>query len=391
MTITTTAPTITATGISAPSFSDVFAYLQAKFRAIYGADAYLDPDSQDGQFLAVIAQSISDANAIAIAIYNSFSPATAQGAALSSQVKINGIARDIASFSTVDVLISGTVGTTITNGVVTDSAGNRWSLPPSVTLAGTTITVTATCQTIGAIPAAANTVTGIATPTRGWASVTNPSAATAGAPVETDAQLRQRQTVSTALPSQSILDGLIGAVSSLTGVARLAAYENPTGSTDGDGVPAHAISLVVDGGDASAIAEQIALKKTPGTATYGTTTETVSDAYGDDIDINFYRPTAKSIDVAIDITSLAGYNSGVGDAIKAQVAAYINALAIGQDVLWTRLFLPANLMGSADGLTYEITSLEICLHGGSPAASDVAIAFNEAATCDVANITLTVT
>ena len=80
MTITTTAPTIDATGITAPSYADVLAFIQAKYQAIYGADIYLGNDSQDGQFLGVIAQAISDANSVAVAVYNAFSPATAQGA-----------------------------------------------------------------------------------------------------------------------------------------------------------------------------------------------------------------------------------------------------------------------------------------------------------------------
>lgn len=391
MTITTTAPTITSTGITAPTFADVLAYLQAQYQAIYGSDVYLGNDSQDGQFIGVIAQAINDANAIAIAIYNSFSPASAQDEALASNVKINGITRNLASYSTVDLLISGQNGTTISNGVVSDLAGFKWNLPATVVIpGGGSITVTATCQTLGAIAAAANTVNVIATPTLGWQTANNAAAAALGAPVESDAQLRKRQTVSTALPSQSILDGIAGAVAGLTGVTRLAAYENPTGSTDADGIPAHAISLVVEGGSAAAVAGQIALKKTPGTGTYGTTAQSVTDAYGNPITINFYRPTGKQMLVAITVKALTNYNSGIGDAIKAALANYINTLAIGQDVLLSRLYLPANLLGSVDGLTFEVTVLQIAISPTAPAAADVTIAFNEVATCVVADITLTV-
>ena len=43
-----TAPTIDANGISAPSFASILTYLQGKYRSIFGADAYLGNDSQDG-------------------------------------------------------------------------------------------------------------------------------------------------------------------------------------------------------------------------------------------------------------------------------------------------------------------------------------------------------
>lgn len=391
MTISTVAPTIGPTGISAPAFPDILAYLQAQYQAIYGADVYLGPDSQDGQFLAAIAQGYADINAVCVGVYNSFSPATAQSSALSSNVKINGIAREVASFSTVDLVLVGQANTTIRNGVVTDTSNNRWSLPATVVIPSSgTITVTATCQSVGAVAAVANSVNVIATPTLGWQSATNPAAATPGDPVETDDQLRMRQTNSTALPSQSILDGIVGGLRTLAGVTRVAAHENDTGSTDSDGVPAHNISLVVEGGDATAIATRIALKKTPGTPTYGTTSESVTDPYGDAQTINFFRPTDHTVKVSIGIKALSGYNSTIGDEIVAALVAYINALGIGDDVLLSRLYLPANLFGNADSATFEVTSLLIALDAGTPGSADLTLAFNEAAVCATGDVTLTV-
>lgn len=392
MTITTTAPTITGAGISAPAYGDVLDFLQSQYRSIYGADIYLGADSQDGQFLAVIATAINDANASAIAIYNSFSPATGQGAALSSNVKINGIAREVPTYSTVDLTITGQAYRVINNGVAVDVNNNRWALPAVVTIpAGGSITVTAICQQIGAVSAPAGTVTGIATPTLGWQAVTNANASTSGAPVESDASLRYRQSISTAIPSLTVMDGIVGAVAGVAGVTRYAAIENDTGSTDVNGIPAHSISMIVEGGDSLVVAKAIAAKKPPGTPTFGTTSETVIDTYGNVIPINFYRPTEVPIGAAITIKALPGYNSDIGAQIVSAVVAYINALKIGDDVILTRLYLPANLSGSASSLTFEITSLAIAAKPGTPAASDVVIAFNEVASCATSDIVLTVT
>ena len=165
----TLAATITSTGISAPSYADIYQSLQASFQAIYGSDSYIDPDSQDGQMLAIFAQAMNDANNATIAAYNSFSPTTAQGTGLSSNVKINGLKRLVPSNSTVNVTIVGVAGTTITNGIVGDTAGNQWALPASVVVpGGGSIVVTATCTAPGAINAAPATVTSIVTPTQGW-------------------------------------------------------------------------------------------------------------------------------------------------------------------------------------------------------------------------------
>jgi uncharacterized phage protein gp47/JayE len=395
----TTSPTaayVDATGIHAPTFADILSYLQTQYQAIYGADVYLGNDSQDGQLLAIFALAISDTNAACIAAYNNFSPATAQGAGLSSAVKINGLKREVPSNSQADLAIGGTVGTTIVNGVVADTQNQRWLLPASVTIptAGT-ITVTATAAVAGALNAPAGTITRIATPTLGWQTVTNPYPATPGAPVESDAAMRLRQSVSTALPSRTVLDGIIGAVASLPGVTEYAGYENDTNSTDSNGLVAHSLAIVVQGGDDIEIAQTILEKKTPGAYTNGTTRETVNDYYGNPHDIGFYRPTQIEITVAIALKALTGYTSVIGDEIVQAVVAYINALAIGDDVYTTQLYPPAylcNVPGVApgDSQTYDITSIQICQTGGTLGTANVVIGFTETAFCQTSDVTLTV-
>lgn len=383
---------IDSAGIHTPTYNEILDGLKADFRAIFGADVYLEADSQEGQMLAMFALAIHDANQFAVSVYNSFSPQTAQGVGLSRMVKVNGIARLAASHSTVDVTITGTAGTVISSGVVQDVAGQKWSLPASVTISsGGEVTVTATAQDAGDVQAGAGELTTIATPTRGWQSVTNASAATPGSSVESDATLRQRQAVSTALPSLTVLEGVVGAVANLDGVTRYKGYENDTASTNGDGIPAHSISMVVEGGVSLAIAEAIATKKTPGAGTYGTTSEVITDKYGMPNTIHFYRPTTVAIDVVVHITAKAGYVSTTGDAIKANLAAYFNSLDIGEDVLLSKLYTPINAAEPDPARkTFDVTSLAIARHGGTPAASNLTLAFNEVASGDADNMTLTV-
>ncbi|MGO4171546.1 baseplate J/gp47 family protein [Bosea sp. TAF32] len=368
--------------------------MQGEVRGIFGQDIYIDPDSQDGQLLAIFAAAVDAANAMAVQVYNAFSPSSARGVGLSSVVKINGIKRLVASNSTVDLLITGQAGTTITGGIATDDAGNQWLLPSPVVIPfDGDITVTAIAKDAGAIAALPGTVTGIGTPTRGWQSVTNPNAAVAGQPVELDAQLRKRQTVSTALPSLTVFEGTIGAVASITGVDRLKGYENDTETTDANGIPAHSISLVVQGGDATAIAQAIAAKKTPGTGTYGTTSVTITDEYGVARSINFYRPTAATIKVAISLKALAGYTTAIEASIKQAVVDFINGLDIGGTsgaVEWAEVFVPANLALGDGAKTYKITALTIAKNAGPFGTSDLAIAFNEAPSASLSDIAITV-
>lgn len=390
MTITSTAPTVDKNGISVPQFSDILDFLKTKYRSIYGDDVYLENDSQDGQFLAIIAASINDANAAAVAVYNSFSPANAVGTGLDRNVKINGISRGEETKSTVVVTITGIVGTSINSGVVGDGE-NSWDLPASVTIptAGS-IDVTATCQKSGAITADAGAVTIISTPAYGWQTVYNGAAATPGRAIESDAALRVKQAASVALPSMTVLEGITSAVEATSGSPNVKAYENDTSTVDDQGIPPSSIAIVVDGGYSTDIAGAIALKKGPGARTYGTTSVSVLDQYGIPQIIKFSPVNRVPIQVRLTIKALAGYTSSTSETIKDALVAHVSALDIGEDVVIPRLYVPAQLSGSAESETYRVSSLTASKTTGTPDSLDIQMAYNERATLDSASVTIVV-
>jgi uncharacterized phage protein gp47/JayE len=389
--LSTLAAQISATGISAPAFEDLLNSEIATYQSIYGSDTVLTADTQDGQLLSIRATAINDLNQLAIAVYNSFSPGYAQGVGLSAIVQINGLKRVTPTNSTVPLEVSGVVGTVIQDGVVIDTSGNLWDLPATVTIPESgEITVTGTAQTAGAIAAAIGAVNQPYTIITGWQSVTNPSAATPGVAVETDAALRQRQAASTSLPAQTPLQSIAAAIANLTGVGRILPYENQGATTDANGVPSHSIAMVIEGGDVTTIAETIEQKKAPGTGTYGSTSVTVSDPAGIPITINFFELTEVPIYVAVTIQPLTGYVSTTGTAIIAAIVAFLNALAIGQEVYLNWLLGVAGLNTSSLGQTFAITSLTIGISPAALAAANIPIAFNAAAQGATANVTLTV-
>lgn len=387
----TVAAQVSDTGIIAPSYADILQQLKIAFWGIYGADAKLDDDSQDGQWLAIIAQGIHDANQTAIAVYNSFSPATAQASALSRMVRINGIARLVASNSQAVVSIGGVVGTIINNGIIGDALnlGTQWTLPAVVVIpdAGT-VDVTATCTTPGAVSGSAASLTKILTPTSGWQSVTNLLDATLGNPVESDAALRRRQSNSTARPAKTVLETIFGTVAELGGVSRVQVYENDNDAPDANGIPGHAIAVVVEGGDVTEISTAIARTKCPGCNTAGSTAVTVTDDNGVPDVVRYYPLTSVSMDVEVTIQPLTGYVTSTGTAVRQAVADYLNSLEIGEDSYRNRLFTPANLSGIGLGATFVVTNIRQARHGNALGIADIVIAFNEATFGDIANMTL---
>lgn len=404
----TLSATVNAQGISAPLYADILTSLQVRVRAIYGQDLDLDPDTQDGQFLAIFAQAIYDQNQAMVATYNNQSPATAVGAGLSSIVKINGIAREVPTNSTADLIVVGQAGLTISGGQARDANGLVWDLPAVVYVgAAGEVVVTATCETPGAVLAESGTINTIATPQPGWQLVSNPYAAVPGAPVETDLALRVRQALSVALPDRTVLDGINAALAAVTGVIRLKTYENDTAVTDQYGIPSHSIAPVVEGGDVFQICTAIALKKAPGTGTYGSLGEVILDQQGVPNFIKFFPLRLVEIYVEVTLTALQGYASTMGSEIINQVSSFISTLPIGYEVYLTKVVAATEIPEADGGLAYDVTKVRLARAGDFSfdiagvgfdqgywytgfGAIDVPILFDEAAQTRTVDVTLIV-
>lgn len=390
--LATLAPTIDATGISSPSYNDIYQSLLASFKGIYGNDIYVEADSQDGQWIAVLAQAIYESNQAAVACFLAFSPTYSQGTALSSLVKLNGISRNIATNSAAVGTVTGQAGTVITGGVVQDANKNLWSLPSTVIIpVGGTVNVTVTAQQQGNIAAPIGTITTIYNPQLGWQSFSNTSAASPGAAVELDAQLRVRRAASTAAPALSIKGAITAAVANVSGITRSIVYENDTGSTDANGIPAHSICVVTLGGTSADIAAAIEKRKTPGAQTYGSTSVIVYDQHGLATTINFFILTIVPVYFAVTIKALSGYVASTGVAIQQALTDFVNGLGIGDDVYSTQAQAIAALQNTGLGKTFYLTDFRLGLAASPTGTSNLTIAFNAAASCAVGNVGITVT
>lgn len=385
MAVSRYAATIDPTGISAPDFATVLANLTADYLSIFGSDTIISNDTQDGQWIGINARLVADCNAAAIACYNAYSPATAQGNGLSSNVKINGLKRKIPSSSVVTLTIVGQAGIPIVNGQASDGVFT-WVLPALVTIpVSGTIDVQAVCTTLGAVNAAPGTITTRKTPFFGWQTVTNAAAAVAGTPIETDAALRVRQDQSTSLPSQLIFDGIEAGINAVVGVTRERGYENNTGAADGNGLAAHALEFIVEGGANQDIWNVLALKTPPGIPTAGEVSTSVVRPSGSTRLIKFSRGTAATIVATINVKSLTGWSAGYAATIQQAVLNLLLSWTIGGDpdnkLSWSQVALAAAIPGLLGSGTFKIASIQLQKNGGSTVTNtDIALAFNEVVT-----------
>ena len=386
--MTTPVPVIDENGLYVPDFSTFKSYLETQYRGTYGSDIVLTPDTQDGNIVGILALAMSDTAAAIAAAYAARSPIEAKGVGLSSLVKVNGLEREASSYSTVDLTLVGQAQTKIIYGAAKDQNGFVWALPSIVTIPDSgQITVTATCQIIGAIQAATGTVTIIATTTAGWQTVINNSDATVGATVETDAQLRLRQADASGLPSQTALDGLVAGVANVAGVTRYKVYVNDQGYMDANGIPGHSTAVVVDGGTLSDIANVLLLKKGQGLGFYGDTTQTITDTHGIPNKVAFSRSRSVAIGWEVGIKPLSGFTYATQDDIKAAVLAYTNTFGIAQQVMTGRAYSVVNPISDA----FELVSIRATRNGGEPKPGTIDIAYNERAVCNsTADITVIV-
>lgn len=387
------APTITSTGLSIPTYSDILEELINETKSIYGQDIYLGTDSQDYQFLSIFSAKAFDLMQLLQLVYNNRGPGTAIGSALDSIIKFNGISRKSQSYSTCDVTLTGTALTQINNGVVQDITGYQWDLPSSVNIgAGGTVTVTATCQVAGPISASSGDINIIVTPTYGWNSVTNPNSATLGTNIETDAELRSRQAIAVSQSSLTVFDSIRSEISGIPTVTRYKVYENDTNSTDSNGIVAHSIAAVVEGGTNNDIANAIFKKKAPGVYTQGTTSVSITDSYGQSNTIRFYRPTYVDTDIVVNVKKLSGYTDQVTADIKTKLTNHLNSLNIGGSVTISSLWGAAlSAMASLSSPTFSITSLTAAVHSGTQGTTDIPIDFNKVVRGNASYITVNAT
>ena len=384
-------PYIDAAGFHMPAWADVLAAHKVDYQGVYGADVDLtDAADQDVEWLTIEAFAMMETFALGLAIYEAFSPVSAQGTGLSSVVKVNGITRKVASNSTCTVTVIGQAGTILTDQQVSDGA-NAWTLPSSIVIPFSgTINVTATCMTPGAVAVQPGQLSTIINGTRGLQSISNAAPASVGLPIERDSQLRVRQALSVAKPSQTVLDGIVADILSIPGVTRAKAYENDTDVVDANGIPPHGTAFVVDGGDAQVIAQAIALKKTQGSPTYGTATQAVLVGKAQiPRQIQFFRPVEPPITYNVTVATLPGYTLDTRAAIKQALADFTNAQGIGGSngiIAINDAYGPVLGVSIGGARPFKVKSITVGRSSNPTQAADIPVAFYEAPLGLAANV-----
>lgn len=246
-------------------------------------------------------------------------------------------------------------------------------------------------DTAGTYTVPVGTLDTIVTPVSGWDAVYNPVEGTAGRERETDIELRIRR-ANTLTTGNATEDALVANVSNnAANVTRVAIQSNRTDVTDGDGLPPHSFELVVSGGIAQDIVDEIWATQAAGIASYGTESGTITDSNGDSQTVYFSRPTPKYawVKVKRDLYSEEDYPADGDTQIKKAIVAWaaINQ-PIGKDIIRQRLSIPVYEVPGIEDI--EITIAVTDNPGDTPTyvSTSIAIAAREYAEFDISRITV---
>lgn len=392
------APYIDETGLHIPLYTDIRDQLITEMKSIFGDDIYIDNDSMDYQQISIFARKIFETNALLQLVYNNRTPITAIGVGLDNICVLGNIQRKPATNSIVQLTITGEPSTVIIKGECSDGT-NTWILPDSVTIpASGIITVEAKSAVEGNIQALPNTINQILSPVYGWYGVTNNYAAQSGADVEGDASLRGRYSLGTRGVSATVFEGILSVVDAIAGVTRIRGYENDTGNEStatvpGNipaGLPAHSITLVVEGGVDNEIAEAIYTNKTPGCYTNGTTEVTLISDSGNVNIIRFYRPTYKTVYVKVSIKKLAGWNDEYTTKMQNAVSKYIQNMNLAENVYRSVVWSVATqAMDDISNPAYSVQDIQFSTDGITYSPADIIEDFYNAAQTTPEMVTVT--
>lgn len=364
-----TNPAFTPTGLVIRTFDEIFQDLVARVKAIYGNDISVEPNTPDGQRLAILAQLVLDMETFCLNLYNQMDADLSAGDWLNKLIKFAGIYRRPTTRSQVDVTVTTDRTLTLTAGyTIRDDLDQQWVLPDNVDLGAGAFVVTFVAADFGDVTAAPNTVRTPETIIIGVTDVNNVTAALVGRDEETDEDLRVRRDNSVENPAYSTTGSLMAKLADLASVVDVVVYENDTDVLDVDrNMVAHSIWVVCEGGGTTEITETMVKQKTGGCATKGAEigiyNETVLRPDGSEFvivhEMKFDRPEIQPLKIRLTATRLYTTSPIDLDSMKANLVAV--KTKIGVAIKASQLYAPAYKTGQ----NFVLSDLEISNDGGT--------------------------
>lgn len=321
-------------GLVTQDLTEIRNSLIAQFLSIYNL-ASIEQNSSDGQWLNILAQEKKDILDLVTTFYNNLDVDRVVGIPQQILYKLNGLTINAYTYSYVyiNVLINSDVtlqglddninnadGTGYT---VKDGNGNRWILAETQDLAPGQYLLNFRAADLGAITALPNTINVMETVIKGVTSVNNPASNyITGNQGETAAQFRQRRNRAMSVPSQGFLDSIESQMLASPNITQCKVYDNKTNAEDANGIPAHGVWVIVEGGTSDEIGTIIYNNIPPGIPMKGNESKTITKQNGNTETVYYDLPQEVNLYIR---ATLKAFNSTLDTAyIKTQLALQLN-------------------------------------------------------------------
>lgn len=331
-----------STGVVLPDTADIIAEVGSEWRAAFGDDLNVAPETPQGVMISAEVAARSDFLKNCAALANQINPNLAGGLFLEAICALLGLERAALTPTRVSgVLVTGVPGTIITAGVrARTGAGDLFATAATVTLDGSGEAVAEFYSVEGGpVPCAALALANIVDPVLGWETVSNPVAGVLGTLKQSDEAFRALRRVTLAKQGISVPEAIISDLYAIDTVRSLIFREN-TGSTPlslfpGFGLAPHSIWVCVAGGTDEAIAEALLRNKTAGAGWNNgsggvpVSIDVVEPASGQTYPVLFDR--ANDVPILVRVTVRRGlYTADITPTVRAAVVAYGNGELAGE-------------------------------------------------------------
>lgn len=433
-----------STGFNPATADEVIEAIKQGLRDRFGASLPVDDSTFEGALASLVGMQIGAVWEASEALAGAMDPDAASAALLDALCAITGTTRDDETNSTAVLTLTGTTGTIVTGGsrvaldsddeveFATDedatlSALTAWvnttayvvgdrrtnssrayvcitagtsagSGGPTTTAADITdgtvhwryvgegtaaVDVDATADETGPVVATSGDLSVIVTPISGWSSAINLLDADLGRDDETDASLRVKREQELSGGGASTPDAIRAAVLDVDGVTICTVFYNDTDTTDADGIPPHAVEVLVVGGEDQDIWNALGASVAAGIGMHGDEVGTWTDSEGVSHAAAFSRPEERTIYVDVVLTKVAATYGG-DDAVKQAIVTLGDALGIGYDVSAYRIGV---FVATVAGV-FEVTDVDIGVTAAPTTGITVTVTNRQIAVFDTSRITV---
>ena len=141
---------------------------------------------------------------------------------------------------------------------------------------------------------------------KGVTSVNNPASNyITGNDGETSAQFRRRRNLAMSVPSQGFTDSIESQMLNMSGVSQCKVYDNKTNSAV-DGIPAHGVWVIVEGGQSDDIGQIIYNNLPPGIPMKGTQEVDITKPNGETVTLKYDLPTPATLYIKANVQAFDG-------------------------------------------------------------------------------------